>query len=219
MSEYKSHKCSVLSRSQLWEQLDIPLRSRSSPFIARTLVWSMTIAELFSAGSSDWLRVNPKLRTYWHTLIAVTTVPLLTVAAITIAIFEDFPVVRFIGVVSILGIMIFAIWAWVLVTRRVCSIGYRLESRELKVSSGIMFRRVVSVPFARMQLVEVSAGPLERAFSLASVQLHTASASTDATIPGLDPERAAEIRDALAAHSATSAASAAVTTAGLWGIN
>ena len=175
----------------------------------------MTIAELFSAGSTDWLRVNPKLRTYWHTLIAVTTVPLLTVAAIAIAIFEDVPVVRFIGVVSIMVIMIFAIWAWVLVTRRVRSIGYRLESRELKVSSGIMFRRVVSVPFARMQLVEVSAGPLERAFSLASVQLHTASASTDATIPGLDPERAAEIRDALAAHSATSASSAVVTTAGL----
>ena len=175
----------------------------------------MTIAELFSSGSSDWLRVNPKLRTYWHTLIAVTTVPLLTVAAIAIAIFEDVPMVRFIGVVSIMVIMIFAIWAWVLVTRRVRSIGYRLESRELKVSSGIMFRRVVSVPFARMQLVEVSAGPLERAFSLASVQLHTASASTDATIPGLDPERAAEIRDALAAHSATSASSAVVTTAGL----
>jgi membrane protein YdbS with pleckstrin-like domain len=172
----------------------------------------MTIAELFSAGSTDWLRVNPKLRTYWHTLIAVTTVPLLTAAAIAIAIFEDVPMVRFIGVVSIMVIMIFAIWAWVLVTRRVRSIGYRLESRELKVSSGIMFRRVVSVPFARMQLVEVSAGPLERAFSLASVQLHTASASTDATIPGLDPERAAEIRDALAVHSATSAAA---TTAGL----
>ena len=138
----------------------------------------MTIAELFSAGSTDWLRVNSRLRTYWHTLIAVTTVPLLTVAAIAIAIFEDVPVVRFIGVVSIMVIMIFAIWAWVLVTRRVRSIGYRLESRELKVSSGIMFRRVVSVPFARMQLVEVSAGPLARAFSLASAQLHTASAST-----------------------------------------
>mgnify|MGYP005639718561 CR=1 FL=1 len=160
----------------------------------------MTIAELFSAGSTDWLRVNSRLRTYWHTLIAVTTVPLLTVAAFAIAIFEDVPVVRFIGVVSIMVIMIFAIWAWVLATRRVRSIGYRLESRELKVSSGIMFRRVVSVPFARMQLVEVSAGPLERAFSLASVQLHTASASTDATIPGLDPERAAEIRDALLAE-------------------
>jgi len=163
----------------------------------------MTIAELFSAGSTDWLRVNPKLRTYWHTLIALTTVPLLIVAAIVIGISEGVPVVRFIGIASIIAIMIFAIWAWVLVTRRVRSIGYRLESRELKVSSGIMFRRVVSVPFARMQLVEVSAGPLERAFSLASVQLHTASASTDATIPGLDPERAAEIRDALASHSAT----------------
>jgi hypothetical protein len=48
-----------------------------------------------------------------------------------------------------------------------------------------------------MQLVEVESGPLERAFGLASVTLHTASASTDATIPGLTPDEAARLRDRL----------------------
>jgi hypothetical protein len=110
---------------------------------------------------------------------------------------------KVIAFVVVGGVVVLGTWSWLLVTRRVRSIGYRIEERELKVSSGIMFRRVVSVPFARMQLVEVSAGPLERAFSLASVQLHTASASTDAKIPGLDPEQAAQLRDALASNSAT----------------
>ena len=163
----------------------------------------MTIAELFSAGSSDWLRVNPKLRTYWHALIILTTVPLLIVAAVVLVFEWNVAILKLMALIFIGGIVVCGTWSWFLVTRRVRSIGYRIEARELKVSSGIMFRRVVSVPFARMQLVEVSAGPLERAFSLASVQLHTASASTDATIPGLDPERAAELRDALASHSAT----------------
>jgi hypothetical protein len=163
----------------------------------------MTIAELFSAGSTDWLRVNPKLRTYWHTLIALISVPLLIIAAAVLVFVWNVAALKFGAFVVVGGVVVFGSWSWLLVTRRVRSIGYRIEERELKVSSGIMFRRVVSVPFARMQLVEVSAGPLERAFSLASVQLHTASASTDAKIPGLDPEQAAQLRDALASNSAT----------------
>jgi membrane protein YdbS with pleckstrin-like domain len=163
----------------------------------------MTIAELFSAGSTDWLRVNPKLRTYWHTQIILISVPLLIVATFVLVFAWNVAALKFIAFVVVGAIVVFGTWSWLLVTRRVRSIGYRIEERELKVSSGIMFRRVVSVPFARMQLVEVSAGPLERAFSLASVQLHTASTSTDATIPGLDPEQAAQLRDALASNSAT----------------
>jgi hypothetical protein len=163
----------------------------------------MTIAELFSAGSTDWLRVNPKLRTYWHTLIILVSVPLLIVATFVLVFAWNVATLKVIAFVVVGGVVVLGTWSWLLVTRRVRSIGYRIEERELKVSSGIMFRRVVSVPFARMQLVEVSAGPLERAFSLASVQLHTASASTDAKIPGLDPEQAAQLRDALASNSAT----------------
>ena len=34
-----------------------------------------------------------------------------------------------------------------------------------------------------MQFVDVTAGPLERAFGLATVQLHTAAAASDARIP------------------------------------
>jgi membrane protein YdbS with pleckstrin-like domain len=45
----------------------------------------------------------------------------------------------------------------------------------------------------------VTAGPLERAFALATVQLHTAAAASDARIPGLPPDEAARLRDRLTA--------------------
>ena len=53
--------------------------------------------------------------------------------------------------------------------------------------------------YGRLQFVDVTAGPLDRAFGLTSVQLHTAAATSDAAIPGLAPEVAAQLRDRLAA--------------------
>jgi membrane protein YdbS with pleckstrin-like domain len=61
----------------------------------------------------------------------------------------------------------------------------------------VLYRNLVAVPYGRMQLVEVASGPLERAFGLASVSLKTASAETNATIPGLTPDEAARLRDRL----------------------
>jgi membrane protein YdbS with pleckstrin-like domain len=51
-----------------------------------------------------------------------------------------------------------------------------------------------------MQFVDVKAGPLDRAFGVAQVQLHTASAATDARIPGLGAAEAARLRDRLASR-------------------
>ena len=45
------------------------------------------------------------------------------------------------------------------------------------------------------QLVEVTSGPVERHFGLASVQLHPAAAATDARIPVLHPAEAERLRD------------------------
>jgi membrane protein YdbS with pleckstrin-like domain len=49
-----------------------------------------------------------------------------------------------------------------------------------------------------MQFVDVTAGPLERSFRLATVKMHTAAAASDARIPGLEREEAARLRDRLA---------------------
>ena len=82
--------------------------------------------------------------------------------------------------------------------RRVGAWAYAERADDLIVSRGLMFRRLSVVPYGRMQFVDVTAGPLERLFGLATVRLHTAAAASDARIPGLAAEDAARLRDQLA---------------------
>jgi uncharacterized protein len=91
----------------------------------------------------------------------------------------------------------------VLIVRSVRSWGYAERAEDLLVRHGLMVRRLSIVPYARMQFVDVSAGPLERAFGLATVELHTAAAGSDARIPGLLGPEAARLRDRLAALGKT----------------
>lgn len=87
---------------------------------------------------------------------------------------------------------------WRFVGRRYGSWGYAEREDDLLVRRGVMFARLSVVPYGRMQFIDVTAGPLERSFGLATVRLHTAAAATDARIPGLERAEAARLRDSLA---------------------
>ena len=95
--------------------------------------------------------------------------------------------------------LLVAVWAWWLIGRQVAAVGYAERADDLLVTRGIMFRELVVVPFGRMQLVDVRAGPLDRRFGIARLQLHTAAATTDASVPGLPTAEAQRLRDHLAA--------------------
>jgi membrane protein YdbS with pleckstrin-like domain len=86
----------------------------------------------------------------------------------------------------------------VLVTRRFRSWGYAEREDDLFVRRGVMFRRLSVIPYGRMQFIDVTAGPIERLFGLATVRMHTAAAASDARIPGLAADEAARVRDRLA---------------------
>lgn len=86
-----------------------------------------------------------------------------------------------------------------LIPRIVRAWGYAERERDLLVRHGRLVRRLSIVPYGRMQFVDVTAGPVERAFRLATVQLHTAAAASDARIPGLQPAEASRLRDRLTA--------------------
>ena len=77
--------------------------------------------------------------------------------------------------------------------------GYQEREDDLLVRRGCLVRRISVVPYGRMQFVDVTAGPFERTFGLATVRLHTAAAASDARIPGLDEAEATRLRDRLAA--------------------
>lgn len=97
------------------------------------------------------------------------------------------------------ALLVMTVWVAVVVMRQVRHLGYARRENDLLIAKGVMFRSTTVVPYGRMQYVEVSSGPIDRIFGLASVELHTASASSDATIPGMPRHDAEVLRDELAA--------------------
>lgn len=89
---------------------------------------------------------------------------------------------------------VLSLWEMWFVPRQVHAMGYALGEDHLLWRKGIMFRQMNIIPYGRMQLVDTSQGPLARHFGMAEVRLHTAAASTDATINGLPVEEAEHLR-------------------------
>ena len=89
------------------------------------------------------------------------------------------------------------IWQLWLIPRQVRAMGYALADNHLLWRHGVMFRSITVTPYGRMQFVDTSQGPLARRLGIAEVRLHTASASTDATINGLPVAEAENLRQVL----------------------
>jgi len=91
----------------------------------------------------------------------------------------------------------------VITPRQARSFGYQLRRDDLVFRRGILWQRVVAVPYGRMQLVDITHGPLDRGFGIAQLKLVTAAASTGVTIPGLTQAAAEQLRDTLIAVAET----------------
>jgi uncharacterized protein len=141
-----------------------------------------------------WGHPSPKLRFLRRLEVVAIFGPLVLLAIILAAALGDMEPGAIAAVVLVLaGIVV----AWML-GRRVRAWAFTERADDLIVTRGIMFRRISVVPYGRMQFVDVTAGPLERIFGLATVRLHTAAAASDARIPGLAAEDAARLRNQLA---------------------
>lgn len=142
----------------------------------------------------QWRRVSPKLITV--ELIGRTTFVVVLLFGLLIGWLVDghwwWPA-------AMAVVVVFGIWRTIVTVRAVKAWGYAERDNDLLVRHGLLIRRLSIVPYARMQYVDVTAGPLERAFGLATVQLHTAAAASDARVPGLPPEEASRLRDRLTA--------------------
>jgi hypothetical protein len=157
--------------------------------------------EPFDPPGEPWVRVSPRLATVRRIGLLAFGLP---VAAVAVG--ATYFVHLWLALVVALVAVALIAWAWLVVGRTVRSWGYAERAEDLLVTSGVLRRQLVVVPYGRMQFVDVSAGPLDRHFGLATVQLHTAAAATDAAIPGLGPDEAARLRDRLAARGEASAA-------------
>lgn len=81
---------------------------------------------------------------------------------------------------------------------------YGVTERLLQVVRGWLFHTDTVVPLVRVQHIDVVRGPLDKMFGTASLVVHTAGThNSTVTVPGLSPERAAEIRDNIREHVRT----------------
>lgn len=77
-------------------------------------------------------------------------------------------------------------------------LGYAIDGRLLRTVRGWLFHTDTVVPFVRVQHIDVTRGPVDKMFGTASLVVHTAGTHNSVVVlPGLSPERAAEIREAI----------------------
>jgi uncharacterized protein len=149
--------------------------------------------EPFDPSDVVWQRASPRLASARRLALSVQLLVLIAVPILLVVLGAPTSVL-----VAVPALLLVAAWAWWLVGRQVGAIGYAEREDDLLVRRGILIRSLVVVPYGRMQYVDVEAGPIDRRFGIARVQLHTASPGTDAQIPGLPPDEAARLRDRLA---------------------
>jgi membrane protein YdbS with pleckstrin-like domain len=146
-------------------------------------------------------RLTPVSPRFWlarQAVMAVLALPVLAGAALLALVTAGQGVPLASGLI-VAGAVLLLAGGWLVERGRYRSWGYAERDDDLVVSRGLMFRRVSVVPYGRMQLIDVTAGPVARLFHIATVQLHTAAAASDARIPGLLREDAERLRDRLAA--------------------
>ena len=85
-------------------------------------------------------------------------------------------------------------WPW----RSYRHASYLLDDRGIEIRSGVYWRKVVAVPRSRVQHIDVSQGPLQRSYGLATLTIFTAgTAYSSVPLAGLSHETALALRDAL----------------------
>lgn len=149
----------------------------------------------FDIDGATWQLVSRKLIRV-RTWVAVVVLVPPTLIGLALAVLLSWWVLVVPGVTAVA-----LIWALWLIRRQVPAIGYSELPDELAVRRGIMFRTLTLVPYGRMQYIEIDSGPLARRYGIATVTLHTASASSDAKIPGLPESEATRLRDRLTQRS------------------
>jgi membrane protein YdbS with pleckstrin-like domain len=151
--------------------------------------------ELFVPADATWTPVEPALAKVRRVVFGISVL----VVAIAACVILGFTAPAWTIALPIVPGVVGGALGWLMIGRNQRSWRYAERDLDLLVSHGVMFRSLVVVPYGRMQYVDIQSGPLQRAFGIATVELHTATPQTDARIPGLKPEDAARLREKLAA--------------------
>jgi len=154
----------------------------------------VTGSDPFGVPGAEWSRVSPRL-TGLRRVLLVSLAALVLAALVALAVLA--PGTRPVGGAVAVMVLAIAGWGWWFAAVSVAAWGWVEREQDLIVTRGRLWRRLDVVPYGRMQLVDVTAGPLQRFFGITTVRLHTASPSSRAHLPGLPPADASRLREQL----------------------
>nr|WP_179492476.1 PH domain-containing protein [Microbacterium immunditiarum] len=139
-----------------------------------------------------WHQISPKY--VWVQLISTGSFLLIVIAATLVLTLVMHQVWAWIpgGILTVI-----LAWTLAIMPRQARAIGYQLRDDDLVFRRGILWQRFVAVPYGRMQLVDITHGPLDRGYGIAQLKFVTAAATTGVTIPGLEQATAETLRDHL----------------------
>jgi len=162
---------------------EAPVHPPVDPALARV--------EMFGAGELPWQPVSMSLRTTRTITLLAWLVPLTIAAAVAAVLVNSW----FWITAGLLVVLI--VWGLWIIGRQVSAISYLELEEDLVIRKGRLFRQVSSIPYGRLQYVDLQSGPLERKYGMATLEIFTASPASSATIPGLVIATAEEMRERL----------------------
>jgi membrane protein YdbS with pleckstrin-like domain len=141
----------------------------------------------------DFQPLDPKVRIVWIAGQAGPVALAGVVGAIALTITD----LAALGIAILVGCSVVAISMALLAGARYRYWRWAADASSLELRHGVVLRTASSVPFARIQQIDITQGPVEQWLGLATLAIRTAAATSDATIPGIPLASAESVRASL----------------------
>jgi hypothetical protein len=143
--------------------------------------------ESFNTLDKDYLKIL-LIRTVLFALVSIG-------AFVAFLLYSEEEQPTFILVIIITAIVLLITYSTVITVLGFSRKGYLVRENDVSFKKGLIAYKQTSVPFNRIQHVEVNQGILAKIFKLSSVKIYTAGGtSSDLSIPGLPVETAHKLK-------------------------
>lgn len=152
----------------------------------------ITIGDIHPLESLNFEKVNKSVKTVALLVNATSFIVVLIITSILWFLMKDdfSMILLFSGIMCLLIVLNFT-YHWYYYT----NLRYAMREKDITVKEGVIFLSSTTMPFSRVQHVEVVQSFLQRYFKIATIHLFTAGGTgIDLTIKGLDEEKAEKIK-------------------------